>query len=377
MVTTFLYAVFIEQLSRRKSRYRIYACFFQYFNKANHGYGQNRFTTYEGGIPMNKRTEKKLICGMISGMVMLSAFGAQAAERDERNGMNGGPEGNGGGMGSIQVETDPEITAVLDAVSGKFIQETYVDETTGSSLEYSLFVPEDYDASGSYPMIMFIPDATGSGKSASEIVSEYYGAAIWATDEEQEKHASFVLVPAFSETVVDDNWNTSDQIETAVSLINSLTEKYSIDTNRLYTTGQSMGCMTSLYLNSKYPDLFAASLFVSGQWDVSVLKPLEDAAFFYITAGGDAKASGGQDEVMDMLEQDGISFSYGTWNAQNSSDKQDASAQALIAEGNTANFIRFETGSVLNGGNGMEHMASFNYAYKISVVRDWLFAQSK
>lgn len=326
---------------------------------------------------MNKRTKEKLICGMISGMVMLSALGAQAAERGGRNGMNGGPGGDGGRMGGMQVETDPEITAVLDAVSGKFIQETYVDETTGTSLEYSLYIPEDYDASGSYPMIMFIPDSTGSGKSASEIVSQYYGAAVWATDEEQEKHASFVLVPAFSETVVDDNWNTSDQIETAVSLINSLAEEYSIDTNRLYTTGQSMGCMTSLYLNSKYPDLFAASLFVSGQWDISVLEPLESASFFYITAGGDAKASGGQDEVMDMLDQDGVSFSYGTWNAQNSSDEQDASAQSLIAEGNHANFIRFETGSVLNGGNGMEHMASFNYAYKITAVRDWLFDQSK
>ena len=30
--------------------------------------------------------------------------------------------------------------------------------------------------------------------------------------------------------------------------------EYSIETNRLYTTGQSMGCMSSLYLNSKYPD---------------------------------------------------------------------------------------------------------------------------
>ena len=29
---------------------------------------------------MNKRTKEKLICGMISGMVMLSALGAQAAE---------------------------------------------------------------------------------------------------------------------------------------------------------------------------------------------------------------------------------------------------------------------------------------------------------
>ena len=277
----------------------------------------------------------------------------------------------------MQTETDPAITAVLDEASGKFIQETYTDESTGQSLEYSLYIPEDYDASDNYPMIMFIPDATGSGKSAAEIVSQYYGAAIWATDVEQEKHASFVLVPAFTGTVVDDNWYASEQIETAVSLINSLTEKYSIDTDRLYTTGQSMGCMTSLYLNSKYPDLFAASLFVSGQCDISVLEPLENTAFFYVTAGGDAKASGGQDEVMAMFDRDGISYSYGTWNAQDISDDQDTYARALTAEDNHANFIRFETGSVLNGGNGMEHMASFNYAYKITAVRDWLFEQSR
>ena len=49
----------------------------------------------------------------------------------------------------------------------------------------------------------------------------------------------------------------------------------------------------------------------------------------------------------------------------------------MISEGNSANFIRFETGSVLNGGQGMEHMASFNYAYKIAAVRDWLFEQTK
>lgn len=98
-----------------------------------------------------------------------------------------------------------------------------------------------------------------------------------------------------------------------------------------------MGCMTSLYLNSKYPDLFAASLFVSGQWDISVLRPLEEATFFYITAAGDEKASGGQD----------------------------------------ANFIRFELGTVLKDGNTMEHMASFNYAYRIPAVRDWLFSQTK
>ncbi len=81
-----------------------------------------------------------------------------------------------------------------------------------------------------------------------------------------------------------------------------------------------MGCMTSLYLNSKYPDLFAASLFVSGQWDILALKPLEGKQFFYITAGGDEKASGGQREVMSMLDADGVAYTYEEWNAQDSAD---------------------------------------------------------
>ena len=297
----------------------------------------------------------------------------------------GGPMGagnNGFAMGTqgdrqANIETDPEIVSVINEGADKFAQFTFEDEESGISLEYSLYIPEDYDESQEYPMLMYIPDASGASKSAKEIVEQYYGADIWVTDEEQEKHKSFVLVPAFSEIVVDDNWNTSEEIETAVKLINYLTENYSIDTNRLYTTGQSMGCMTSLYLNSKYLDLFAASLFVSGQWDISQLKPLENQKFFYITAGGDEKASGGQDEVKEMFDADGISYSYGTWSAQDTEDEQSTAAEALIAMGYDANMIRFEKGTVLKDGEGMEHNASFNYGYKIPAVRDWLFEQSK
>ena len=167
-------------------------------------------------------------------------------------------------------------------------------------------------------------------------------------------------------------------METAVRLLQALQETYSIDPNRLYTTGQSMGCMTSLYLNSVYPDLFAASMFVSGQWDISVLKPLEERKFFYITAGGDTKASGGQDEVMAMFDADGIAYTYGTWNAQDSAEEQDAAVEVLTAQGQNANMVRFETGSVFKEGeSGQEHMASFNYGYKLTAVRDWIFQQSK
>ena len=260
--------------------------------------------------------------------------------------------------------------------SGALTKESVV---TGITLEYSLYIPEGYEEGTDtlYPMVMFIPDSTGAGLSSSQIVEEYYGAAVWAGDEDQEKHPSFVLVPAYTGTVTDDNWNASEQLDATVNLITYLTENYSIDRDRLYTTGQSMGCMSSLYLNSKYPDLFAASLYVSGQWDISVLDVLEDQTFFYVTAGGDEKASGGQDEVMALFDQDQVPYSYQSWDAQEDADAQNDLVQAMIDEGNQANMIRFETGTVLNGEGGMEHMASFNYAYKISALRDWLFEQSR
>ena len=287
----------------------------------------------------------------------------------------GGMQGNSSGAGMI--ESDPEIQTVLDENADKFEQFSFTDENTGITLEYSLYIPDGYDGTEEYPLVMFIPDSTGAGLSSADIVNNYYGAAIWASDEDQEKHASFVLVPAYTGTVTDDNWNASEQLDATVNLIKYLAEEYNIDEDRLYTTGQSMGCMSSLYLNSKYPELFAASLYVSGQWDISVLDVLENQPFFYITAGGDEKASGGQDEVMAMFDNDQISYSFETWNAQDELDVQNENVESMKADGNAANMIRFETGSVLNGGSGMEHMASFNYAYKLSAVRDWLFEQSK
>ena len=323
---------------------------------------------------------RSILSVLLCAALLVQASSVFAAEGDGRMGGRGGNGGhgrNGGGMGGFQMENDPEVQEVLESASDKFIQDTFTDPDTGTALEYSLFVPADYNETEDYPLIMFIPDSSGSGKSAAELVEQYYGAAVWATDEEQEKHPSFVLVPAFSETVVDDDWNTSDQIETAVKLIQSMEETYSIDTDRIYTTGQSMGCMTSLYLNSIYPDLFAASLYVSGQWDISVLDGMKEQTFFYITSAGDTKASGGQREVMDMFDADGVNYTYGEWNCKDTD--QNEKAEELISEGLSANMIRFDAEFTDDSGTqqSLTYMLSFNYAYKIEAVRDWLFEQKK
>lgn len=279
--------------------------------------------------------------------------------------------------GGMAVETDPTVLSAIREGASHFTQHTYTDPKTGISLNYSLSLPSNYVPGNQYPLIMYIPDASSAGKSAQEIVRQYYGADVWVTKEAQDQHPAIVVVPAYSGVAVDDTWTTSDQVGITMDMLRQIAADYPVDRNRIYTTGQSMGCMISLYLMSQHPDFFAAGLFVSGQWDPATLKPLENQNFLYITAGGDEKASGGQDALMSLFAKDSVGFGFGEWSAQAPLTEQNKAVRALLADGFKGNLIRFTKGSVLKDGNQMEHMASFNYAYKIPAVREWLFSQRK
>jgi len=295
----------------------------------------------------------------------------------------GGQRGMRGGAGGMTDKSgDAELQTMIAEVAPKFQLMTYEDAETGTSLQYQLYIPENYDASQSYPMIQFIPDSSAVGKGTDVVLTQGWGGLIWATDVEQAKHPSFVVVPIFTETIVDDNHNHSGQIDVAMRMLQSLTETYSINTNRIYTTGQSMGGMTSFYESIAYPDFFAAYVFVGSQWDVSLLSGLEQKPFFYIVSAGDPKASAGQAELLAAFDTDGAAYSHAEWSAQDSADDQNAAVSAMLSEGNSANFVTFTLGTTLAegqtaGGGAGEHMTSFDYAYKLEAVRDWLFQQTK
>lgn len=73
-----------------------------------------------------------------------------------------------------------------------------------------------------------------------------------------------------------------------------------------------------------------------------------------------------------------VRYSYDTWSAKDAAEAQDAAVAVPLAEGLDDIMIRFETGTVFKAGqSGVEHMASFNCACKLTAVRDWLFAQSR
>jgi predicted peptidase len=283
----------------------------------------------------------------------------------------------------VSAADDPALTAILDEVQSKFVQESFADAETGVTLEYNLFVPDGYDPGASYPLIAFIHDDSVTGKDVEAALTQGYGGVIWATAEEQAKHASFVLAPEFATSTIEGGIGQSGeavveaQVNTFLHLLDKLQTDYSIDPDRLYGTGQSMGCMTMFYLNGHYPDLFAATLYVAGQWDVAQLEALRDEAFFYIVAAGDDQASGGQGDLKASFDSAGVAYSTTELDATWDEAQSDEAVEAVLAEGTGHYFAAFAKGTVLSPGQRTEHVASFNHGYTIPAVRDWLFTQTR
>ena len=246
---------------------------------------------------------------------------------------------NGNGM-MVNKDTDSVYAALKNESFDKFEQFIYEDAETGKTMQYNLFVPDAYDGKQSFPLVLFMADASTVGKDVTTPLTQGYGALEFASNRDQQKHPSFVLVPQYTDWAVQDDWSTTDEVEMTIRLLEKVCKEYNVDTNRLYTTGQSMGGMMSFYFNITHPDLFAASLFVSSQWDTSKMQDFGRKHFFYIVAGGDQKAYGGMQDLAKVLKANDARVDSASWSAKLPVEEQERLAEQLIARGGNINFIK-------------------------------------
>ena len=140
--------------------------------------------------------------------------------------------------------------------------DTYSEFTYGK-LEYGLFIPANYDSSKTYPLVMYLHGWSNN----YTVYLNFYNR------EFQTKNPCFVYTP---KTPVDwGDWSSwswegtgfsslSVPTQTAMYMLDSLISKYSIDTNRLYIYGISMGGEGVFDLLHKMPNKFAAGISICG-----------------------------------------------------------------------------------------------------------------
>lgn len=151
----------------------------------------------------------------------------------------------------------------------------------GETLPYRLLLPQGYDAQRVYPLVLFFHGAGERG--TDNEIQLVHGMVDFATDEAQQKHPCFVVAPQCPEQQqwVDTPW-TADQhtmpaeptaaLRLSLELLTSLAEEFSIDADRLYVTGLSMGGFGVWDAIQRHPDRFAAALPICGGGDTELAK---------------------------------------------------------------------------------------------------------
>ena len=160
-------------------------------------------------------------------------------------------------------------------VRERFEPRTYTD-AAGSKLLYRLLTPKDYDAKKKYPLVVFLHGAGERGNDNSKQL--VHGMADFASDESMAKNPAFVIAPQCptGEKWANVDWSAdkhdmttkpADSLRLTVELIAALQKEFSIDADRLYITGLSMGGYGTWDALQRYPDLFAAGAPICGGGD--------------------------------------------------------------------------------------------------------------
>lgn len=245
---------------------------------------------------------------------------------------------------------------------------------------YNLFIPDNYTPDQKYPLVVFIPDASARSTDPKIPLVQGIGGVIWSRPEEQKKHPCFVLCPVFApeELLTRDDFSCIPRLYEIRKLIDHVAQEYAVDKRRIYTTGQSMGCMASCELMCTYPDYFAGAILVAGQWDpVGCGKTMCNKPLWILVSANDKKAHPGMDAVTAAIEEQGGTVARDEWDAKAGEEELNRCAKEMIKTDANVKYTLFCGDSVVPDGEhpgpGSNHTCTWRTAYQISEVRDWLF----
>lgn len=146
----------------------------------------------------------------------------------------------------------------------------------GLTLPYRLFVPANYQKGTPVRLILALHGSGERGNNNTSQVTANRLATMWVADSIQNKYPSLVVAPQcpITDTWVDyykkvDEVAIKPPLAKAMELLDSLAEEFTLDANRTYVVGLSMGGFASWDLLARHPGRFAASIPICGAGDTT------------------------------------------------------------------------------------------------------------
>ncbi len=124
-------------------------------------------------------------------------------------------------------------------------------------LPYRLFVPTNYTAATKYPIVLFLHGAGERGTDNRLQLTGQTGELVFASETNQLLYPSFMVAPQCPLNAV---WSDAVRRQQLLGLMTALQAQYSLDPDRLYITGLSMGGYGSWDSITAYPNMYAAAV---------------------------------------------------------------------------------------------------------------------
>lgn len=280
--------------------------------------------------------------------------------------------GDGGIMGN-----DAIITLDLNKFEDNHF---YNDPSTGTVLHYNLFKPEGYEGSNEeYPLVLFIPDAGAVSSDWERVLNQGNGGTVWVSDDWQADNPCFVVTMIYEDKYINDYWEYyNGYLYGTINLLKDLIDKYPIDTDRVYSTGQSMGCMATMVMMREEPGLIDAGYLLAGQWDPEDIKDIYNENILFLVSEDDP-ADGKLTADEEMWKTMGAATADSNISVLNTEEERAQIVENLVSQDANMYFLRITSGEGSLNGDGTaakgSHRMTWRLGYDLPGVKEWLFAQ--
>ncbi len=144
-----------------------------------------------------------------------------------------------------------------------FLTKTFKN-ADGSTSDYVLFLPHDYDGTKEYPVILFLHGSGETKGDRSGKMPVEVGLGPYVKKAEKTFNAFVVIPQSEKRTWMAD----SEDGKRAIAMLDEVCKTYKIDESRQYLTGLSMGGYGTWSLAAAYPERWACFAPICGGGDV-------------------------------------------------------------------------------------------------------------
>lgn len=206
-----------------------------------------------------------------------------------------------GALFSMTMAATPHAATRTDFLYG-------VSDTGGTTLPFRYFVPPGYDPSQAYPLILFLHGAGERGNdNEAQLNNDANGAMRLLDDANLAQQPVFMVAPQ----CFTNGWWGGAPLETAVAIVDQLAADYSIDPQRIYITGVSMGGMGAWAAVAAHAQRFAAAVPMSGNGDTGAANAVSAVPFWFFHAANDPTVGvAGSDALVAALRNAGANTVY-------------------------------------------------------------------